>query len=77
MVNTLIEMGFARPVARIAVERCENYDSSRPPDENLDVLLNWILDHPNAVADEEKRLAVISRSCVLYSLSVLYRYTGK
>ena len=56
-MNTLIEMGFDRPVARIAVERCENYDSSRPPDENLDVLLNWILDHPNAVADEEKRLA--------------------
>jgi len=55
MVTMLMEMGFERPVARIAVERCENFDSSRPPDENIDVLLNWILDHPDAVADEERR----------------------
>ena len=55
MVTMLMEMGFDRPVARVAVERCENFDNSRPPDENIDVLLNWILDHPNAVADEEQR----------------------
>ena len=48
-------MGFDQPVARIAVERCENFDDTRPPDENIDVLLNWILDHPDAVADEERR----------------------
>ena len=55
MVTMLIEMGFDRPVARIAVERCENFDDTRPPDENIDVLLNWILDNPDAVADEERR----------------------
>lgn len=55
MVTMLMEMGFDRPVARVAVERCENFDNSRPPDENIDVLLNWILDHPDAVADEERR----------------------
>ena len=55
MVTMLMEMGFDRPVARIAVERCENFDDTRPPDENIDVLLNWILGHPDAVADEEIR----------------------
>ena len=55
MVTMLIEMGFDLPIARIAVERCENFDNTRPPDENIDVLLNWILDHPDAVADEERR----------------------
>ena len=59
MVTMLMEMGFDRPVARVAVERCENFDDSRPPDENIDVLLNWILDHPNAVADEERRYVTV------------------
>jgi len=74
MVNTLIEMGFDRPVARIAVEQCENYDSSRPPDENLDVLLNWILDHPDAVAEEEKRLAVKTGRHGPVCIIICYKY---
>ena len=49
-------MGFMRVVVDIACRRCEIPDDVTEPQQKIDLIITWILEHPDAIEDEEQRL---------------------
>ncbi|XP_064390094.1 probable E3 ubiquitin-protein ligase HERC1 isoform X2 [Halichondria panicea] len=52
IVNTFMDMGFSRAQVNIALNRCE-VPSNSTEEARMQLLVSWIIDHPNAVAEEE------------------------
>ena len=52
----LIEMGFSREVVEIACRRCEMPADDGGVQQRLDLIVTWLLEHPNAMEEEERRL---------------------
>ena len=49
-------MGFDREVVEIACRRCEIPADVGEAQQRLDLVITWILEHPDAMVEEEQRL---------------------